>query len=98
MKMKKITAATALVALLLVTGCATNIHTIGTGPAGHDVKIERQWYVLFGLVPINNVDSKVMAGDAQNYQIMTQQSFVDVVISAFTSWVSVNCRSVTVTK
>jgi hypothetical protein len=98
MKLKRITAATALVALLLVTACATHIHTVGSGPAGHEMSIQRQWYVLFGLIPINNVDSKAMAAGAENYQIMTQQNFVDVVISAFTGMVSVNCRTVTVTK
>jgi hypothetical protein len=98
MKMKRLAAGVALAALLLVTACATHIHTVGSGPAGSNTQIQRQWYVLWGLVPINNVDTKVMAGDAANYRIMTQSNFLDIVISAFTGIATVNCRSVTVTK
>ncbi|MBI3872928.1 MAG: hypothetical protein HY304_07635 [candidate division Zixibacteria bacterium] len=83
--------------VVMLAGCATHIHTIGTGGSGAKME-QRQWYVLWGLVPINNVDSKVMAGSASNYTIKTQMSPIDVVISFFTGIVTVNCRTVTVTK
>jgi hypothetical protein len=39
-----------------------------------------------------------MAGSAKNYTIKTEQSVLDVVINLFTSIVTVNSRTVTVTK
>jgi len=89
-----------LVALFLVyaTGCSTHVHTIGTGGQNSQTVEARQWYILWGLVPLNNVDTKVMAGDAKNYTIKTEQSFLDGVISIVTSFVTVGCRSVSVTK
>jgi hypothetical protein len=98
MRMKRLAAATALIGLLLVTACAAHIHTVGSGPAGGDVQIQRQWYVLWGIVPINNVDSHAMAGSATNYRIRTEVTPVDFIISIFTGMVTVSCRSVTVTK
>lgn len=96
--MKKTAIASVILLVLFCAGCATHIHTIGNGPAGNTVVIERQWYVLWGLVPINKVDSKVLAAGADNYQIRTEQTALDVVINIFTSWVTVNSRTVTVTK
>lgn len=84
--------------LLSMIACSTNIHKIGNGAQTLNSKTARQWYVLFGLVPINEVDTNEMAANAQNYEIKTEQTFVDGIITAFTSMVSVSCRSVTVTK
>jgi hypothetical protein len=86
------------VLLTFVIGCAGHIHTIGKGAQGGQVIEERQWYVLWGLVPINKVDTKTMAGNAVNYEIKTEQSALDVIINIFTSAVSVYSRTVTVTK
>jgi hypothetical protein len=86
------------VLLAVVMGCAGHIHTIGKGPQGGQVIEERQWYILWGLVPINKVDTKAMAGNAVNYEIKTEQSALDVIINIFTSAVTVNSRTVTVTK
>lgn len=83
---------------LMFVGCMSHTHIIGKGSQENTRTFERQWYVLFGLVPINNVDTKQMAGDTQNYTIITKQSFVDVVIGAFTGLVSVYPRSVVVVK
>lgn len=80
------------------TSCFTLTHTVGSG-AQNGVEVEkRQWYVLWGLVPINNVNSKEMAGDATNYTIETQHTFLDYVISAFTSAVSIQTKTVKVKK
>ena len=95
--MKKIMAC-AVLFVLLATGCAVHIHNVGDGAKGGDLAVQRQWYVLWGLVPINQVDSKVMAAGATDYTIRTEATALDVVISAFTGMVTVNCRSVTVTK
>ena len=96
---RKLLAAWSVVALFaLLTGCATNIHGIGSGPAGSDVLEKRQWYILFGLVPINTVDTAAMAGTATNYEITTQQSVLDIVFNIFTSYVTITSRTVTVKK
>jgi type II secretory pathway component PulK len=87
-----------LMVVALVAGCATHIHQVGRGAQSGQMEQQRQWYVLFGLVPINNVDTGDMAGEADDYTIKTQQSFLDVVINIFTGIVSVNSRTVTVTK
>lgn len=94
--------ATALLLLCLfivsLVGCAAHIHKVGKGPQGYTKIQERQWYVLWGLVPINNVDSAQLAGDAADYEVKTEQAALDVIINIFTSYVSVVSRTVTVTK
>lgn len=87
-----------LMVLAVLVSCTANIHTIGDGPKGNTVLKQKQWYVLFGLIPINNVDTKAMAGDAENYQIKTVYNADDVLIGIFTNYVSVSCRTVQVTK
>ena len=87
-----------LIMILLFIGCSTNIHTIGNGPQKNEVQEARQWYVLYGLVPLNEVNTQEMAGNATDYEIKTEQSFIDGLINCFTSAVSVTSRTVTVTK
>ena len=84
--------------VFLLSSCMSLTHVVGTG-ASSGVTIEKkQWYALWGLVPINEVDSKAMAGGAPNYTIKSQVKFVDYVISAFTSIVTVNVQTVSVQK
>lgn len=87
-----------LFGLLVASGCAAHIHVVGDGGSGTDMVEERQWYVLWGLVPINDVDTSEMSEGATDYTIQTEQSALDVVINIFTSWVTVYSRTVTVTK
>lgn len=84
--------------VVLMTGCAAHIHQVGKGAQGSSMTEARQWYVLWGLVPINDVDSSDMAGNAADYTIKTEQSALDVIINIFTSCVTVYSRTVTVTK
>jgi len=95
---RKIAVVLCLLVFVFVTGCMTHVHTIGAGPKGSTVVEQRQWYVLWGLVPINNVNTKAMAAEATDYEIMTQQSALDFIINIFTGWVTVYSRTVTVTK
>jgi len=97
--MKRIVAVVVLLTfVMLMASCAMHTHIIGKGAQGGERLQQRQWYVLWGLVPINNIDSKVMAAGASDYTIKTQQSFVDCVINIFTGFVTVSSRTVTVTK
>lgn len=97
--MKKVIAVFLIAAFcLLLMGCYTHIHQIGNG-AQTGVKVEKkQWYILWGLIPLNDVDSQQMAGGATDYTIKTQHSFVDVLISIVTGYVTIYPKTVTVTK
>ena len=100
--MRKLFSMTMIALLLFVmvaaSGCATHTHVIGNGGEGTEILEERQWYVLWGLVPINDVDTVEMADGASNYTIETEQSALDVIINIFTGLITVYSRTVTVTK
>lgn len=81
-----------------LSSCFTMEHTVGSGAQGATTEQARQWYVLWGLVPLNDVDSKQMAGGATDYTIKTEQSFVDKVIGLFTGIITIYPQTVTVTK
>ena len=95
---RKFGAIVLLLATLLMVGCATHVHTIGQGGSGGQMLQERQWYILWGLVPLNDVSTDAMSGGAADYTIQTQTSFLDGVINIFTGFITVNSRTVTVTK
>ncbi|MBU0507827.1 Bor family protein [bacterium] len=97
--MKRIIGAILILAFcMMLVGCYTHIHQVGNG-AQTGVKMEKkQWYILWGLVPLNEVDSQQMAAGATDYTIRTQQSFVDVVIGLVTGMVTIYPRTVAVTK
>lgn len=87
-----------LMAGLPLTGCYTVNHTIGTG-GDTPVASDRQWYVLWGLVPITNLDGGQMAkakGLTNNYTIQTQANFLDDILNMITGFVSVWGQTITV--
>lgn len=87
------------ISISLFAGCFTMNHVVGDGGAQMGaVKQERQWYVLWGLVPINEVDSKTMAEGATNYTVKTQYTALDFVINIFTGIVSIQSMTVEVKK
>jgi hypothetical protein len=97
MKTKKSFLAIFLLVFLL-TSCMTLTHVVGSGGSSGVTTEKKQWYALWGLVPINTVDSKAMAGGASNYTIKSQVKFVDYVITVFTSIVTVDVQTVSVQK
>lgn len=58
----------------------------------------KQWYALFGLIPLNKVDTKQMAGDASDYTITTKQDITDILLGMVVSVVTLGTRTVTVEK
>lgn len=97
--MKKLLVVLLVICLSLsFVGCWTMEHKVGNGAQSAQKIEKKQWYVLFGLIPLNNVDSQAMAAGATDYTIRTQQSFVDVVIGIFTGYVTIYPRTVRVTK
>lgn len=83
-------------ALATLQGCYTMKHTVGDGAKTNIVEEQRQWYVLWGLVPINTVDSKEMARGAKDYTITTEMTALDFLINIFTTYVTIVSRTVSV--
>ena len=76
--------------------CATHTHDVGKGAQGNVVKKGRQLWVI-NLVPINQVDTAVMAGDAADYTIETQVDFIDILVTVLTGNI-ITSRAVKVKK
>lgn len=96
--LRKFSAAVLILGILFIAGCSTHIHKVGNGAQGSGMIEARQWYVLWGFVPINQVDTAVMAGAATDYEITTEFTALDFIINVFTGVVTVNSRTVTVRK
>ena len=99
--MKKAIVMIMIVSSLFLIGCSTHVHTVGMGPQTGVENTARQYYLLYGLIPLNSIDTGSMAGGASNYEIQTQVGSMDVVInvaSAVTIAGIVSSRTVTVTK
>ena len=84
--------------VLFFGACATHTHVIGDGPSTGQTEEKRQYYALYGLVPLNKVDTNAMIGDAEGFKLETGQQAVDVLIGAVGSSFTVTSRTVKVTK
>ena len=101
---KKLIVVFIIISMLLI-GCASHVHNIGTGPEIGNKVTARQWYLFYGLVPLNSVDTNEMANSAENYEIQTQTGPVDIIIFIGLGIVTfgigpaiIQSRTVTVTK
>lgn len=84
--------------LISLTGCYTHKYMMGNGPQTGNAQEERQWFALWGLIPINTVDTKAMIGNATDYSVKSELTFLDVVIGIFTGIVTVQPRTIEVKK
>ena len=82
--------------LLVFSACTTHTHIVGKGAQGTSEVSKRQLWVI-SLVPINDVDTRKMAGDAMDYEIQTQVDVIDLIIAGLTSGL-ISSRKVTVKK
>ena len=101
---------TFVVIIILFSGCYAHVHKIGKGPQTGVEVSKRQWYLISGLLPVNDeknfgpskhVDGGKMAEDTKNYEIKTEYTLIDFIISGALNSVvpvTVGARSVTVTK
>ena len=97
--MKKLVAALACaLTLSLSTSCYTFHHTVGNGAQGTQETTKRQWFAIWGLVPITDSDSQDLAGGATDYEVQTEFSIVNIIINLFTTWVTITSQDMTVTK
>lgn len=95
---RKLSAVLLIVVILFVIGCATHVHQVGNGAQGNETMEARQWYILWGLVPINNVDTNTIAAQTTDYEITTSITPVDFIINVVAGSITVNCRTVIVRK
>ncbi|MDD5089153.1 MAG: hypothetical protein PHI18_10210 [bacterium] len=87
-----------LAAFLMTTGCYTNVHQVGLG-AQTGVKIEKkQWFALWGLIALNEVDSQQLTAGAANYTLRTESTPTDVIIGVILGAGLITPRTVTVTQ
>jgi len=96
--MKKMLILLAVVAALLLSSCSKHVHKVGSGAQGKGEVDARQWYILFGLVPLNTVDTNQLAGDAKDYEITTETGGLDILMNIVTGYVTIGSRTVTVKK
>ena len=87
-----------ILAIVLSTtvGCYSFNHRVGNGGSGRYTQDEGAWFILWGLVPLGKVDTQRLARGATDYSITTEFSFLDCVISFFTSIVTIYKQTVTV--
>ena len=106
----KLIAITLIISMLFIS-CATHLHHVGHGPQTGTKVTSRQYYLLYGLVPLNSVDTNEMAGiDSKgnfitDYEIKTQTGPIDIALAfglgLFTYGIGpaiIQSRTVTVTK
>ena len=82
---------------MLFIGCATHLHSVGHGPQSGVKATARQYYLLWGLVPINTIDTNEMAGLDINGKQVGPLDVVINSVSFFTIGMILTSRTVTVT-
>ena len=92
--MKHLTLAIAIA--FLFSSCYSTLNISGTGASKSMVVEKKQWYALWGLVRLNHVDPKAMAGGVPNYTVKIEFTFMDGLSDIFTSLVSIESKTVTV--
>lgn len=88
-----------IIALFLSQGCTIHRHTVGNGPIkkqGSQLTIakKKQWFALWGLVPVNTPNTEEMSGNFKDYQIKSSTNFGDMLISFFLSPFSFQTRTI----
>lgn len=67
-----------------MTSCYTYTMTVGKGSqTGIEYK-QKNHYLIYGLAPIDVSNPTEMAGDAQDYEVTIQHTFVDGLLNAIT--------------
>ncbi|HVS17950.1 MAG TPA: hypothetical protein VMT18_05060 [Planctomycetota bacterium] len=87
-KSTRLTAGLAAALLALLPACFTMQHTFGEGPTQGQRREVHQWYALYGLIAVGGeADSGHLIGEnSTGARITTQFTFLDVIITAFTSF------------
>ncbi len=90
---------------IALSSCNATMYTVGTGGKGNCKSADqfdaekKQWYLFWGLLPLNKVDSKDLVGGTQNYTVRTTTDIVDGFISAVGSYfLGVRSQTIRVSK
>lgn len=81
-------------------GCFSQKIDVGAGasaPGAEEVELN-QWFALWGLVPITQIDAQSAIGDAEDYTVHSVFTPIDVVINIFTSFVTIYRKSIIIQK
>ncbi|MFY9344857.1 MAG: hypothetical protein WAT39_20355 [Planctomycetota bacterium] len=82
--------------LVAATGCVTHTHNVGLGPTGTGAAAARQYYLLFGFMTINEVDTQRLAADLTSYSVETGFGFTDMLLLPFLLPFTMTSRTVVV--
>ncbi len=85
-----------IVLALALTACQSHYHRVGSGPSGIGSESVRQYYFLWGLVDLNEVDSQRFTDNAVSYDIVSEFGFADFVYSLLLGPLTVVSRTITV--
>lgn len=85
-----------LAALCLLQGCVSNSVSVGLGSTGSGDRTERQYYLLFGLVSVNEVDTRRMAGSLTSYAVDAEFGWMDLLLAPILLPLTMTSRTVTV--
>lgn len=74
----------AMSACVALSSCYSYTNVVGKGPQQNQTVKKWNHYVIGGLAPVGLSDVRQMAGDATDYSVTTQLSFVNALIGAVT--------------
>lgn len=73
-----------LAGLLMLSSCYTYTLTVGNGSQTGLTESGKNHHLIYGLVDLGQTDAFELAGDATDYKIVHEHTFVDGLISAIT--------------
>ena len=84
--MKRLFVNFALIVTMVVfmSSCYTLSYSVGSGAQSGVKVVEKNHYLIYGLAPVSTSDPTKMAGDAENYTVTIQHTFVDGLLNALT--------------
>jgi hypothetical protein len=93
---RRLAAAALLTAAACLGGCMSHTHVVGLGPTGTGETSARQYYFLFGIIRLNEVDAQRMAPELTSYSVHTRVAFVDLLLAPLLLPLTATSRTVTV--
>ena len=88
----------ALIMIITLSSCLSMQYVSGTGASKSIVVKKKQWFALWGMVPLNPVNPKEMAEKSNNYIVKTEFSFGDILLGILIFATSFERQTITVIK
>jgi hypothetical protein len=85
-----------LILALWCSACQVHTHRVGGGPTGIGEESARQYYWMFGLLQLNEVNVQRMAADLGSYEIRSEITFWDFLLTPLLLPFTITTRTVTV--